>query len=85
MANQAALESGRGVVTVVPLTTNTKVIRPFQVLMPADAGTGLAEASKAQAEQIRAVGVSRLTQPIGLVDESVMRSLEAAIRLHLGL
>ena len=51
-ANAAAERLGRGVVTVVPLTSNTARVFPFQVLIPAEAG-GLRIASKAQAEQVR--------------------------------
>jgi mRNA interferase MazF len=45
-ANQAATRRGSGVVTVVPLTTNTSTVYPIQVLLePVD--TGLQTASKA--------------------------------------
>ena len=58
-ANNAASRLGRGVLTVVPLTSNTERIYPFQVLLPA-ASTGLSTGSKVQAEQVRAVSVSRI-------------------------
>lgn len=49
-ANIAAARSGRGVVTVVPLTTNTERVLPFQALIPSGQ-SGLEHDGKAQAEQ----------------------------------
>jgi len=51
-ANATAARLGRGVVTVVPVTSNLAHVYPFQVALPA-AQTGLRHDSKAQAEQIR--------------------------------
>lgn len=48
-ANATAERLGRGVVTVVPVTSNLNRIYPFQVLLKA-AATGLKHDSKAQAE-----------------------------------
>lgn len=53
-ANATAERLARGVVTVVPVTSNISRVFPFQTLLPAEA-TGLRVASKAQAEQIRSV------------------------------
>lgn len=83
-ANRSAERHGRGVVTVVPVTTSTGRVFPFQVLIPAGAA-GLARESKAQAEQIRSVDVGRLRRRLGGLPEATVRSLDAAIRLHLGL
>jgi len=60
-ANATATRLGRGVVTVVPITSNIQRVYPFQVLLPASA-TGLEQDSKAQAEQVRAVAVERVGQ-----------------------
>jgi mRNA interferase MazF len=46
-ANATATRLGRGVVTVVPVTSNTSRVYPFQVLLPAGQ-TGLACDSKAR-------------------------------------
>ena len=70
-ANATAARLGRGVITVVPVTTNIERIYPFQVLLRS-AGTGLRGDSKAQAEQIRAVAVRRLGARLGLVPPPVM-------------
>ena len=74
----------RGLVTVVPLTSNVARTYPFQVLLPA-ARTGLDRASKAQAEQIRSVAVDRVGGRIGLVPYSLLARLDEALRIHLDL
>jgi len=83
-ANATASRLGRGVVTVVPVTTNINKIYPFQVLLLATE-TGLREDSKAQAEQVRSVAVQRLSARIGMVPVAVMNDLDNALRLHLAL
>ena len=83
-ANMIAARLRHGVVTVVPVTTNTSRIYPFQVLLLA-ADTGLERNSKAQAEQIRTVAVERLGGRIGVVPPAVMADLDEALRLHLAL
>ena len=83
-ANATAARLGRGVVTVVPVTSNVDRVFPFQVLLPAD-DCGLARESKAQAEQVRSVSVERLTALIGSVPAPLMRRLDDALRLHLSL
>jgi len=83
-ANRSAERLGRGVITVVPITTNTTRIYPFQVLLPATR-CRLPADSKAQAEQIRAVSVERIGKRIGQLPADVVANLDAAIRLHLGL
>lgn len=83
-ANAVAQRLGRGVVTVVPLTSNTVRVFPFQVLVPAD-GAGLRVASKAQAEQVRAVAVERVGPPLGQLQASLMAEIDNALRLHLDL
>lgn len=83
-ANTAAGRSVAGVVTVVPLTSNTARVFAFQVVLePED--TGLRTASKAQAEQVRAVSVSRLVRQVGALPRSRMARLDDALRLHLSL
>ena len=63
-ANSTASRLGRGVITVVPVTSNTDRVYPFQVLLPA-AATGLRSDSKAQAEQIRSVAIERIGRQVG--------------------
>jgi mRNA interferase MazF len=83
-ANLAAERHGRGVVTVVPVTSNVTRVFPFQTLLPAEA-TGLPVDSKAQAEQIRSVSVERLGPAVGHVPPALMAELDDALRLHLQL
>jgi mRNA interferase MazF len=83
-ANRAALRSGRGVVTVVPITSNIARVYPFQVLLNAT-DCGLAVDSKAQAEQVRALAADRLGQRVGEVPATVMNKIDDALRLHLAL
>ncbi len=83
-ANTTAARLGRGVVTVVPVTSNLSRIYPFQVRLPAQQ-TGLRLDSKAQAEQVRSVAVERVGNRIGQLPGSLLAELEDALRLHLGL
>ncbi|MHB8313847.1 MAG: type II toxin-antitoxin system PemK/MazF family toxin, partial [Candidatus Dormibacteria bacterium] len=83
-ANASASQLGRGVVTVVPVTSSIERVHPFQVLLPAVA-TGLRHDSKAQAEQVRSVAVQRLGPRIGSVPPAIMEKLDEALRLHLAL
>jgi mRNA interferase MazF len=83
-ANTTATRLGRGVVTVVPVTSNVERVYAFQVLLPADS-TGLAVDSKAQAEQVRSVDVERVHVRVGVVPPDLMNQLDDALRLHLAL
>ncbi|HEY4454859.1 MAG TPA: type II toxin-antitoxin system PemK/MazF family toxin [Pseudonocardiaceae bacterium] len=83
-ANATAERLRRGVLTVVPVTSNTTRVYPFQVLLKA-ADCGLARDSKAQAEQIRSVDVARVGRRVGQLPPAAMAELNAAVRLHLGL
>ena len=68
----------------MPVTSNTDHIYPFQVLLPAEE-TGLADDSKAQAEQIRSVAVERVGPLVGTLRFDLMDQLDDALRLHLDL
>jgi len=83
-ANVAAARFGRGVITVVPVTSNLQHIYPFQVALPAR-DTGLARDSKAQAEQVRSVAVERIGARLGSVPRATMLQIDEALRLHLAL
>lgn len=83
-ANAVAARLGRGVVTVVPATTNLDRVFPFQTLLPASA-TGLPHDSKAQCEQVRAVAVERIGAVLGRAPADIMARLDDALRLHLEL
>ena len=83
-ANLTAARLGRGVLTIVPLTSNTERVHPFQVLLEADA-IGLKDDCKAQAEQVRSVDVQRIGARLGSVPARLMEDLDEALRLHLAL
>lgn len=83
-ANATARRLGRGVVTVVPVTSNTGRIYPFQVLLPA-LDTGLDRDSKAQAEQIRSIAIERVGDRMGVVPNALMLEIDEALRIHLAL
>jgi mRNA interferase MazF len=83
-ANATAARLGRGVVTVVPITSNVAQVYPFQVKLSAQT-TGLRTDSKAQAEQVRSVAVQRVGRRLGRVPADVMGQLDEALRLHLAL
>lgn len=83
-ANTRAARLGRGIVTVVPITSNVDRVYPFQVLLPADE-TGLSLSSKVQAEQVRSVSVARVGGQIGTVPHLLMLGVDEALRLHLAL
>jgi mRNA interferase MazF len=83
-ANDAATRLGRGVITVVPVTSNTARIYPFQVMLPAGQ-TGLRQDSKAQAEQVRSVAVERVGERVGRLPAALIAELDRALRIHLSL
>ncbi|MBC7679541.1 MAG: type II toxin-antitoxin system PemK/MazF family toxin [Pseudorhodobacter sp.] len=83
-ANGTATRLGRGVLTIVPVTSNVDRVYPFQVLLPAES-TGLSIDSKAQAEQVRSIDVARVQRRVGSVLGELMHELDDALRLHLAL
>ena len=83
-ANATAARLGRGVITVVPVTSSVARVYPFQVLLKR-AKTGLPKDSKAQAEQVRAIAVARLGPVVGTMPADLMARLDEALRLHLAL
>jgi len=82
--NAAARRLGRGVLTVVPLTSNVKRVHSFQTLI-AKESSGLSVDSKAQAEQVRALDMGRLVNRVGKVSAEEAAELEGALLVHLGL
>lgn len=83
-ANTAANRLGRGVVTVVPVTSNIDRVYPFQVLLAAET-TGLSRDSKAQTEQVRSVAVERVGERVGALTSTELAALDEALRIHLAL
>ena len=83
-ANATASRLGRGVLTVVPVTSNVDRVYPFQALLPAEE-SGFQQDSKAQAEQVRSVSVDRIGERVGHVPAATMVEIDNALRLHLEL
>lgn len=83
-ANLTATRLGRGVLVVVPITSNVERIYPFQVMLPS-VSTSLPRDSKAQAEQVRAVAFQRIGELVSQLPESLMLDIDEALRLHLDL
>ena len=83
-ANTTASRLNRGVITVVPVTSNVTRVYPFQVFLPASE-CGLRLDSKAQAEQVRSVTIERIGRRVGQLPSALMSELEDALRLHLDL
>jgi mRNA interferase MazF len=83
-ANSTAQRLGRGVITVVPVTSNTERVYPFQVLLPAQ-DTGLVADSKALAEQVRSIALERIGPQVGTITAELQAALDEALRLHLAL
>src|SRR5215469_8087147 len=81
-ANATATRLGRGIITVVPVTSNITRVYPFQVLLPANQ-TGLPRDSKAQAEQIRSVSVERVGKRLGQLPAALVAELDRAVRVQL--
>ncbi|MBO0788527.1 MAG: type II toxin-antitoxin system PemK/MazF family toxin [Actinobacteria bacterium] len=83
-ANATATRLGRGVITVVPVTSDTAIVYPFQVLLGADQ-TGLSRDSKAQAEQVRSIAIERIGPRMGRLPPALMAKLDQALRVQLSL
>ncbi|MGV9679619.1 type II toxin-antitoxin system PemK/MazF family toxin [Nocardia sp. NPDC003482] len=83
-ANETARQLGRGVITVVPITSNTARVYPFQVFLSKEL-SGIKVNSKAQAEQVRSIAVDRIGPALGQLPEVVVDAIDRALRLHLDL
>ncbi len=73
-------------ITVLPITSQAKTARLFEVLIPMGQG-GLKKISKAKANQIRTVDKSRFgDEPLGFaLDQKLMAQADQAIKIHLAL
>ncbi|MDR0782812.1 MAG: type II toxin-antitoxin system PemK/MazF family toxin [Propionibacteriaceae bacterium] len=84
-SNRVVERLARGVITVVPITSNIARVYDFQALLPASPLTGLSADSKAQAEQVRALDHTRFTRKLGVLDAEQIAALDAALLVHLAL
>jgi mRNA interferase MazF len=71
--------------TVVPITSNTNRVYPFEVFLESTS-SGLQKNSKAQCHQVRTISKLRIAGKLaGQVDSRLMSKVEAALMLHLDL
>ncbi|EKE01543.1 MAG: hypothetical protein ACD_21C00106G0003 [uncultured bacterium] len=72
-------------VTIIPITSNTKKIFPFEVLLETK-HSRLEKISKAQCHQIRTISKLRVSSnAVGIINKETMEKVEHAIKLHLDL
>ena len=70
-------------VTIIPVTSNTTKVYPFEVLLETK-DCGLSKRSKAQCHQVRTISKIRIDgKRAGLVSKDVMTRINAALKLHL--
>jgi mRNA interferase MazF len=69
---------------VVPLTSNVARLSPSHALIPRGA-SGLAVASKAVTEQVKAVDKQRLVKRLGHLSSALLAEVERALRATLDL
>jgi mRNA interferase MazF len=71
-------------ITVIPITSNTGKIYPFEVFL--SSGTAnLEKDSKIKANQLRTVDKKRLVRKIGNLEANIIKQIEKAILIHLGI
>ncbi len=69
-------------VSIVPITSTTSKIYPFEVLLPKGEGN-LINDSKAKCNQIRTIDKQRIQKRFGKVSNDKLREVEKAILIHL--
>lgn len=83
VTNNLANQAGTTIV-VVPITSNTEKVYPFQVHLPVER-SGLNQDSKIQVEQLRSISVRQLGRRLSHLPEDLMEELNRKIKLHLAL
>jgi mRNA interferase MazF len=69
-------------ISILPITSNTKSIYPFEVFLEAGIGN-LPKNSKAKADQIRTIDKLRLIKEVGSLSENHLKLIEEAVKIHL--
>lgn len=82
---RAARRHGRGVVTVVPITSNSTLRGRMHVPLRPTRLNGLRAASKVQVEQVRSVDIGRIRSDLGRLGISDLAAVDDALRYHLAL
>lgn len=73
-----------GTVTVIPLSSNTEKVYPFEALLPSGAVV-LSKKSKAKCNQIRTIDKKRLLKRLGTISPQEMKDVEKSLLIHLGM
>ncbi|HVC36203.1 MAG TPA: type II toxin-antitoxin system PemK/MazF family toxin [Candidatus Dormibacteraeota bacterium] len=73
-------------VTVVPITSNTKLFGPFEVYLETGEG-GLKKPGKLKANQVRTIDKQRLADgPLGpTLSDTLMQQVNQALKIHLAI
>jgi mRNA interferase MazF len=71
-------------ITIIPITSNTKTVRSFEVFIPAGEAN-LPKESKVKCDQIRTIDNSRILNKVGNLSSIIMADIEVALRIHLEL
>ncbi|MCL4513338.1 MAG: type II toxin-antitoxin system PemK/MazF family toxin [Candidatus Eremiobacteraeota bacterium] len=71
-------------VTVLPITSQTDKVYPFEALIPPGLGN-LLKPSKVKSNQIRTVDKKRLVKFIGTLEEKIMEDVDRSLLIHLGI
>ncbi len=71
-------------VTILPITDKGQKIYPFQVELSSKI-KGLTKDSKIKCEQIRTVDKSRLENLVGAIPQEIVKQIERALLIHLGI
>ena len=69
------------IISIAPLSSRVARIFSFEVEIPATVG-GLTERSKVMVNQTRAIDKMRILKQIGTLEESYLRKIDAALKLH---
>ncbi len=69
-------------VTIVPITSTTQKIYPFEVFLSKGEGK-LRANSKAKANQIKTIDKLRVQKHLGKISEETLKKIEQAILIHL--
>lgn len=71
-------------VSIVPITSTTAKIYPFEVFFPKSEGS-LINDSKAKCNQIRTIDKQRIQKNLGKISVEKLKEVERAILIHLGI
>ncbi len=71
-------------VTVLPVTSSVGKVYPFEVFLKKGIAN-ISGDSKVKANQIRTIDKKRLKERIGIIPEAILREIEKAVKIHIGL